>query len=212
MNMEKLTWRVPICGFLLLAVAACSTTPGDAARRGGHYQQAAELYEAGAKRGDPVAARKLADLYNLRPGLPENHEKAVYWYKKAIELGDIPSQWFVGVIYRDGKGNVPKDFGLAEYYFSRGAEKGQDYSMYDFAGMYAEELTKVPNDVEGLMWLDTVTIFATTCPRTNEGCQYILRDPKRVREKLELRMSADQRQRAKALANSWVQGWIRKQK
>jgi hypothetical protein len=41
--------RFTIYGFLCLTLAACSTTPGDAAHRGGHYTQAAELYEAGAK-------------------------------------------------------------------------------------------------------------------------------------------------------------------
>lgn len=203
--------RIAICGFFILTAAACSTTPGDAARRGGHYPQAANLYEAGAKQGDPVAAQKLGDLYNFRPGLPEDHEKAVYWYKKAIELGDIPSYWSIGVIYRDGNGNVPKDYGLAEQYFLLGAEKGQHYSMYDLAGMYAEQLTKSPNDIEGLKWLNIVTTFAATCPR-NEGCQYILRDPKKVREGLESRMNPDQEQKAKELADSWIQDWKQRHK
>jgi TPR repeat protein len=204
--------RIVIFVFFVLAVAACSTTPGDAARRGGHYPQAADLYEAGAKQGDPLAARKLADLYNLRPGLPEDHKKAIYWYNKAIELGDISSYWFVGVIYRDGEGNVPKNYGLAEQYFLQGAEKGQHYSMYDLAGMYAEKRTKVSNDIESLKWLDIVTAFATACPSTNEGCQYILRDPKKIRETLESRMSSDQKQKAKELADRWVEDWKQKHK
>jgi TPR repeat protein len=195
-----------------MTIAACSTTPGDAARRGGHYPQAADLYESGAKLGDPLAARKLADLYNLQPGLPEDHEKAIYWYKKAIELGDIPSYWFVGVIYRDGKGNVPKDYGMAEQYFLQGAEKGQHYSMYDLADMYAEKHTKDSNDVEGLKWLNIVTNFASTCPITNEGCQYILRDPKKIRYTLESQMSPDQKQKTKELADKWVEDWKQKHK
>lgn len=205
-------WRIVIFGFFWLTVTACSTTPGDAALRGGHYPQAADLYEAGAKHGDPLAARKLADLYNLRPGLPEDHKKAIYWYNKAIELGDVSSYWFVGVIYRDGEGNVPKNYGLAEQYFLQGAENGHHYSIYDLAGMYAEKHTKVSNDVEGLKWLNIVTTFATTCPSTNEGCQFILRDPKIIRKELESRMSPDQKQKARELADNWIQDWNRKQK
>ncbi len=199
--------RFLVFAFFIFSIAACSTTPGDAARRGGHYLAAADLYEAGAKQGDPLAAQKLANLYNLSPGLPEDHEKAVYWYKKAIELGDVPSYWLVGVIYRDGNGNVPRDYWLAEQYFLGGAERGQHYSMYDLAAMYAEKYTKVPNDVEGLKWLDIVTAFATTCPSSNEGCQYILRDPKKVREILESRMSLGQKLKARELADSWMQNW-----
>jgi len=199
--------RFMIYGFFILTIAACSTTPGDAALGGGHYPQAAELYEAGAKQGDPLAAQKLADLYNYRPGLPEDHEKAVYWYKKSIELGDVTSNWKIGVIYRDGKGNVPKNYGLAEQYFLQGAEKGQHYSMYDLADMYAENRIKLPNDIEGLKWLNIVTALATTCPSANDGCQYILRDPKKIKEKLEPRMNTDQREEAKKLAHSWMQTW-----
>jgi len=180
--------------------------------RGGHYAGAATLYEAGAKQGDPVAARKLGNLYDLRPGVQEDHEKAVYWYRKAIELGDVPSYWFVGVIYRDGKGNVPKDDGQAEYYFLQGAERGQHYSMYDLSNMYADRRTKEQNDVEGLKWLEVVTTLATNCPTSNEGCQYILRDPKGVRGKLMARMNPDQRQKAKTLADDWISNWRQKSK
>jgi len=203
-------WRITICLLLSFVTSACSTTPGDAARRGGHYQQAAHLYEAGAKQGNPLAAQELANLYNLSPGLPEDHKKAVYWYKNAIELGDIPSYWLIGVIYRDGNGNVPKDYGLAEQYFLKGAEKGHHYSIYALAGMYAEKLTNTSDDIEGLKWLNIVTAFATSCPRTNEGCQYILRDPKGVRETLESRMSPGQKQKAKELSDNWIRDWKQK--
>ena len=169
--------RITIFGLIMLTLAGCSTTPGDAALRGGHTPQAIELYESGANRGDPLAAKKLADIYAGRYGVPEDYEKAVHWYKKAIELGNIPSNWSVGVIYRDGLGNVPKDFGQAEMYFLQGAEKGQHYSMYDLASMYAEKQTKTANDVEGLKWLNIVTAFAATCQSTNKGCQYIMNDP-----------------------------------
>ena len=84
--------------------------------------------------------------------------------------------------------------------------------MYDLAGMYSDKITKTPNDIEGLKWLDIVTTFAATCPSTNEGCQYILRDPKKVREGLESRVSPDQQQEAKELADSWIQDWKQRHK
>lgn len=203
-------WRFVICGALCVTLMACSTTPGDAALRGGHFAQAAALYEEGAKHGDAQAAERLGDLYNYRPGLPEDHQKAIYWYNKAIDLGNPVPCWAVGVIYRDGKGNVPKNLGLAEQYFLQGSEKGQHYSMYDLSGMYADNLTKTSNDIEGLKWLEVVTAFASTCPKSNEGCQYILRDPQKIKEKFESRMSPNQKQQAKALAEVWLHDWKQK--
>jgi TPR repeat protein len=211
MRSDGLSRRISLWVLAALSVAACSATPGDAARRGSHFEQAATLYEAGAKRGDPLAAQKLGHLYNLRPGLPENHERAVHWYKRAIELGDIPSNWFLGVIYRDGTGNVPRNDALAEDYFLQGAQKGQHYSMYDLASLYAENRTRESNDVQGLMWLEIVTAFAASCPASNEGCQYVLRDPKGVRATLTGRMNPDQRHTAKMRADGWMKDWRRKQ-
>jgi len=188
----------------MMAITACGTTPGDAAFQGGHYSQAAELYEAKANLGDPLAAQKLGNLYNHRPGLPEDHQKAVYWYERAIQLGDKASNWMIGVIYRDGKGNVPKDYMLAAKYFLQGAEAGQHYSMYDLAGMYAENLIEVSNDIEGLKWMNIVTAYAAKYPKSNEGGQYILRDPKNVRGTLESRMTDQQKRTAAQLADYWM--------
>lgn len=192
---------------MIIITSACSITPGDAARRAGHYLQAADLYEAGAEQGDPIAARKLAHLYNYKPGLPENHEKALFWYKKAIQLGDIQSYWFVGTIYRHGKGNVSKNCLLAEEYFLKGAEKGHRCAIYDLAEMYSERLTIISNDIEGLKWLNIVTNFVTNSPKYIVECQYIMKDSKKVREKLESRMTADQREKARELADDWIQRW-----
>ena len=196
--------RLVICGFLLLAGAACSTTPGDAAFQSGHYSQAAELYEAKANLGDPLAAQKLGNLYNHRPGLPEDHQKAIYWYEKAIELGDKASNWMIGSIYRDGKGNVPRNYKMAAKYFMQGAEAGQHYAMYDLADMYAENQIEKPNDVEGLKWMNIVTAYAAKYPKSNEGSQFILRDPKNVRGKLESRMTDQQKLTATQLADYWM--------
>jgi TPR repeat protein len=196
--------------FFMLTMAACSVTPGDAARRGGHYPQAACQYEVVASHGDPLAARKLANLYDQRPGLPEDHAKAVYWYDRAIELGDIPSYWYAGVIYHDGKGNVPRDYGLAEEYFLRGAEEGHHLSIYDLADMYAENLTGTPDDIEGLKWFNIVTYFAIGYSKTDEEAQYILRDPKRIRAKLTARMSPGEIKKAEKLADAWLRDWMRR--
>lgn len=46
----------------LLILTACNSKPGDAARRGGHLAQAADLYRKGADQGDAAAAFKLGQM------------------------------------------------------------------------------------------------------------------------------------------------------
>ncbi|MBU1629138.1 MAG: hypothetical protein ABIH77_01320 [Pseudomonadota bacterium] len=73
--------------------------------------------------------------------------------------------------------------------------------------MYAKKQTQTPNNVQGLMWLDIVTSFAKNFPKNDEGAQYILRDPEKIRKTLTSRMSPSQIQKAKNLADRYVKNW-----
>jgi len=207
-NVTTRTLRtIPILLCASLALSACSVTPGDAARRGGHYPQAAKLYEVRANNGDALAAEKLGELYHLRPGLPEDRQRAVYWYETAVTRGQIGPIWSLGTIYRDGTGNVPRDISKAQFWFQKGADAGQHYSMYDLADLYASDAIEPRNDVVALMWLEVVTEFSKTYPKGNEGAQYILRDPKQVRQRLESRMTAADAAKSRELAKEWSARW-----
>ncbi|MBC7366747.1 MAG: sel1 repeat family protein [Undibacterium sp.] len=203
MMIPRIVFTAIILGSACL-VCSCSTTPGDAAHNGGHFEQAAELYEAGVKQGDALAAEKLGNLYYHRPGLPLDHQQAIYWYEKAISLGDISPICWIGEIYRDGTNNIPKDLSKARHWFERGAELGQHYSMYNLADLYASEGIQPSNDVQGLMWLESVLRLARKFTPQNEGTAYILRDPKSVRLRLESRMARTDIAQATRLASDWV--------
>ena len=191
-----------------LVAVGCSVTPGDAARRGGHYIQAARLYEARATRGDALAAEKLGDLYYFQPGLPSDHQAAIHWYGRAVELGRVTPVWRLGTIYRDGAGNVPRDLALARKWFELGAEAGQHSSMYDLADLYARNEVQPADDVRALMWFFAVNMWASgPCLKNNQGCQYIARDPKGVRLRLESRMTPEQIAKARDDAREWVHTW-----
>ena len=203
-NIDRLILLALIGTGTVCLVCSCSVTPGDAARLGGHFAQAAALYEVGANRGDALAANKLGDLYYHRPGLPEDHQKALYWYEKAVSLGNIVPICWIGAIYRDGTNNVPRDIPKARLWFERGAERGQHYSMYDLAELHASGAIQPSDDVRGLMWLEAVSELACAFLPQNEGTQYILRDPKSVRSRLEGRMSQSDIARAQKMAHDWV--------
>jgi uncharacterized protein len=200
---------------MLAALAPCSAlcraTPGDAAARSGHYEAAAKLYRKEAEH-DAEAARKLAQLFYYRPGLAEDRQEALTWYRRAFEMGDIRSAWDIGTIYAEGKGNVPRDLNEARSWFEKAANAGHHYGMYALANLHADGAVSPAGDVQGLSWLYAVTRLAELVPKKNEGHKFVLNDPKRVRTRLESRMTPPQIADARQRADAWVQQYLAKQR
>jgi hypothetical protein len=62
--------------------------------------------------------------------------------------------------------------------------------------------------VRALIWFYAVNTWATgPCLKHNEGCQYIARDPKNVRQRLESRMTPEQIAKASDEAREWLRTW-----
>ena len=202
------TLSVIILILLTALLNSCaSVTPGDAAYKAGHFEQAADLYRRGAEQGDKLAAFKLGELYNF--DLKDN-KKAVVWYKRAYELGHVPAAWFIGKIYESGEGDIERNYLEAEKWFRKGAEKGQHYAMYDLAGLYAKQVIQPSDDIQGLMWLEAVTILAGNFKPQNEGTKFILNDPKEYRKTFQNRMKKSDISKAQEMALSWVSKWENK--
>jgi TPR repeat protein len=190
---------------LLTYIGCASVTPGDAARSAGQYQSAARLYEIGAKQGDPAAAYKLAQLYNVRPGLPKDLPKAIYWYTESARLGEEQHQYTFLQTYDIGNAyNELKEFQKAKLWYEKGAQEGHHYSIYCLAGLYADDKIQPKDDITGLMWLDIVTMMAASFDTPNEGHKYILADPEGYRKKFINRMSQDEMVTAKSRAQQWL--------
>jgi hypothetical protein len=58
-------------------------------------------------------------------GVPENLAKAVEWYSKAAEQGDVDAQYKLGQMYYYGDG-VGADFSKAVEWYTRAAEQGHE--------------------------------------------------------------------------------------
>ena len=62
-----------------------------------------------ANHGDAEAQYNLGYCYECGLGVEIDYEKAVFWYKKAAELGNPIAQTNLGGCYEHGRG-VPQDF------------------------------------------------------------------------------------------------------
>jgi hypothetical protein len=181
----------------LITCAACSTTPGDAAYRGGHPQQAAELYKKGAEQGDASAALKLGLMVEEESVQEAKFGTAGTWYVKACDLGSLPGCHNAGVGYEYGKGGLVKDLAKARDFYEKAALKGYMQSAYNLGSLYANNYFS--NDTEGLKWLLVSQAKARECTQ-QPLCNWILEDPPGHIGKLKGRMSAEQIKQAENAA------------
>ncbi len=218
-------YKIIILLIFTTAISSCiSQTPGDAAMRSCHAKQAGDLYEQYAiQQKDLLATIKLARMYNYgvtvdhcnvkdKTGFDQNKQKAIYWYKKASEYGDVVANWNIGTIYKKGEMNVKQDFAKAEKWFLKGAKMVHHNAMYDLADMHANNEVPISNDIEGLKWLNIVQTLAKSYDKDNEYAQFILKDEDRIREKLESRMKDFQINKARALSEAFIKQYNAKHK
>ena len=57
-----------------------------------------------AEAGDSRAQYQLALMYYRGEGLPQDHEKAALWYRRAAERGDVDAQLNIGLMHARGVG------------------------------------------------------------------------------------------------------------
>ena len=67
----------------------------------GNYESAFGLFETAAKQGDAASQNNLGYFYDEGIGVKVDKNKAILWYKKAVENGEISSCSNLAKIYQD---------------------------------------------------------------------------------------------------------------
>ena len=75
-----------------------------------------------------VELRRTAVAYEHGEGVVRDAPRAVELYCEAARLGDAESQYNLGWMHANGRG-VPRDDGLAAYFFSAAAEQGMPHAI-----------------------------------------------------------------------------------
>jgi TPR repeat protein len=186
------------------------------------YAQAARQYRRAAEKGYIPAQYNLAYLYENGLGVEKNPEEAVCWYRRAAEKGDAESQVNLGALYSTGTGVAQSDTEAARLYalaaeqgdlrglsnlgslylqgrgvkhdvkqafvlFEKAAKEGYAVAQNNLALLYANGQGVARNYEEAYAWL---TVASDALPAAG-----VLRD------KIASVMTAQQIDRAKALAN-----------
>ena len=112
----------------------------------------------------------------------------------AAERGDPRAQSYLGFMYQYGRG-VPQNYGLAYYWYRRGAEQGNAAAQHLLGLLYDKGQGIRTDHVLAHMWL-SLAAAAT------KGAEH--EDNVRLRNAVASKMSLGQLSDAQSLAVSWV--------
>lgn len=118
--------RTAVCLAALLFVATpawADFDAGFAAYSKGDYAAALDEWRTLADAGDARAQVGLGFMHEKGLGVPQDHTKAVRWYRLGSEQGDPIAEYNLAVMYGNGTG-VLKDYVKAFALFSLSAEHG----------------------------------------------------------------------------------------
>lgn len=177
--MKRFVWMFFIVGMLF----AATLQEGVETFEKGEFAKAQTIFAPLAEKGDPLAQFYLGLLYftgdggekNLieagnwfeksarhnDPNIPEknfkgisaDYDRALYWFKKIAESGNVKAQFYLGVMYAAGR-DIEIDYKKSAYWFEKAAKQGDELSQLN-VGMFYIEGNGVRKDVKkGIEWLE----------------------------------------------------------
>jgi hypothetical protein len=173
------------------ASAQAGLQEGVSAFKRGHFSVALKELTPLAEKGDAKAQAILGQMYSSGSGVPQNHAKAAFWYRKAAEQGDVKAQTSLGVMYEMGTG-VPQDEREAAAWFHKAAEQGHGEALYTLGGIYERGRGAIPNDlVQAHKWFEIAVAAGFDIAQDDlHG--------------IEAKMSREQIETARAMAKEWL--------
>jgi len=106
-----------------------------------------------AKQNNPWAQCNLGFCYASGIGVPENPQKAIYWYRKAAQQNHARAQDKLGVHLQAGIG-CRQNLEMAVHYFRLSAQQDQVAAQYHLALCYEKGLGTPVNLEEALKWFE----------------------------------------------------------
>ena len=83
--------------------------------------------------------------------ISQDDAKALWWFRKAADLGSALAQYNLGEMYRNGKG-VPQDDAEAVKWFRKAAEQGNANAQFNLGSQYRKGKGVPQDDAEAVNW------------------------------------------------------------
>jgi len=188
---NSLRW---VLAAILLAAgtgAQAGLEEGVAAFKRGQFSVALRELTPFAEKGESKAQAILGQMYSSGSGVPQDHAKAAFWYRKAGEQGQVKAQTSLGVMYKEGIG-VSRDEKQAAFWFLKAAEQGHGEALYTLGVMYERGQGAVPADlVQAHKWFSIAVAAGFDIAQDNLV-------------EIEARMSREQVEKARSLSQEWL--------
>lgn len=103
----------------------------------GDKKEALWILKKLAQKGEVAAYKNIGKIYeNGGGGVPQDFNKAFYWFKKAVEIADDRYGYTsLGRMYYFGRG-VERDIGKAFWYYREASNSGSPEASHFLATMY----------------------------------------------------------------------------
>lgn len=105
--------------------------------------------EKRAYQGVSEAQHDLATLYASGKLIPQDYQRARFWFEKAADGGVANAHYNLGVIYHQGLG-VPVDMAQAINWYQKAAELGHPEAMYNLGIAYIEGVGTKTDTAKGV--------------------------------------------------------------
>jgi hypothetical protein len=129
------------CLALIVAVTSCGLLyPALSQARNGDDWVLVERFQSQLKQaqaGDAGAMYEIGRMYELGRGTEPDMQKAVQWYERALNKGQVNARAHLGVLYFEGTG-VKRDLKRAIDLFLPAAEAGNPTAQYYLGHMYEQ--------------------------------------------------------------------------
>lgn len=138
---------------LLGAVAYAVVDEGIRGRILGLFENP-EQWQTEARAGDITSMVRLANAYENGDGVAQDLDSAIEWYMEAIQRGGVEANYFLGLIYYEGKGGVPQDHSRALSNLLLAAKHGVPKAQLIAGKMYEEGLGIRRDYKEAYYWYE----------------------------------------------------------
>lgn len=159
---------VLICVFAVCPVPALGGVPEAlSALNRGDYDTAYQEFHTLAEQGDSKAMVTIGMFFHKGESFPQDYDKAMDWYLKAMELGNGDAYNNIGVMYRDGLGVVANRaiaYDLFLIVHMRGL--GSESTQYRANGNLRREVAELGEDkIKYALCLSEVQVLAYVTER-----------------------------------------------
>ncbi len=161
------------------------------------YKIELKSVQPAAEAGDATAQNRLGEMYEFGYGVDRDASQAISWYRKAAEQGLVVAQHNIGRSYNFGTG-VEQDFTQAEQWYRKAAEQGHMDAMFFLGALYSNEHGSDAGqhtNITAYAWLQNALELGNPTASA-------------IQSRIVMKLSAEELEQAKALAETYKQKFV----